>query len=103
MFVLDYVTETQDFVEALYDALPKNRQQCAYKANTVCAAQMVLQYFNEIDLQQALLNLALNELEDTIIGRLNSAAIDAALKNEIYWAYKQLQYAQKFGFKALGL
>lgn len=77
---MNAVTETEDFVDAFWDALPdrvKNREMArrhGKKPKFQDKAWQVWRYWHEVDLSQAMINLALNEVQDRVIGRMSRAA-----------------------------
>lgn len=72
------VTETHDFVEAFYDALPKSRQTCTGGKALLCRANAVWNHLDEVDPNQAMTNLLLNAAEDAAVGRFMNALQKAA-------------------------
>lgn len=62
------ITEGKDFVDALYRALP---EKCQTGGGLHARAAAVVRCFPEMDTDQALENLALNHIQDDIIGRLS--------------------------------
>lgn len=79
------VTESIDFIEALHDALPKDRQATSWykdkngkwrKANPSAQKQLDALYKNidKLDVKQALKNVLINQLQDALIGKLGSRA-----------------------------
>lgn len=73
--VLSSVTEGLDFIDAVFYALPANRRWGAYTPQAKLAR--IWKHYDEIDIEQALLNLLINEIQDRVIGSLASAAARA--------------------------
>lgn len=62
-------TEVNDFIEGLYDALPKHCQDANRSVmGTGGKSASVYRCFDEIDWEQAAVNLVLNQVEDALIG-----------------------------------
>jgi hypothetical protein len=66
------VTEANDFVDNLYDALPKSEQICHGKGALVCKYQQVAKNFKDIDIEKAIENVIINEISDRIIGKIEA-------------------------------
>lgn len=66
------VTEALDAIDAIFDALPKARQK---GATTPQAKLMrIYRYFDEIDMNAAMLNLIANHVSDAVLGRVSGGA-----------------------------
>lgn len=75
-------TEGLDFLNALWDAMPdhiKNRKGLTPGQK----AELIYKHFNEMDLQQAVLNLIANHLVDAVLGRMMKAAKTEAERRDI--------------------
>nr|QJB20300.1 MAG: hypothetical protein [Microvirus sp.] len=59
-------SETNDFVDALYGALPPHLRTAN---NFVDRGRILVEHFDSIDAAQAIQNLVANEIEDRIVGR----------------------------------
>lgn len=82
------ITETADAVDAIYEALPEKlrkklekryRQQAIREGRWVTIpphqkAEWIYRYWKKVDIVQAMKNLAINELEDRVIGKLAQGA-----------------------------
>lgn len=78
--VLNAVTETVDFIDCFYDALPKNvrrdfeRQYGIYgKVSPQMKLFALWQRFGHLDWNQVVHNLAVNQLEDKFFGKIGQA------------------------------
>ena len=71
------LTEYGDFQDALYKALPKNRQVCKGKTFG-CKGAAVLRWWDEIDVIEAIVNVVANEVQDRMAGRFYRAVGKAA-------------------------
>lgn len=71
----DTVTEAGDFIDALFEALPKAVQD-QYKGRTTMAekAAAIADNFSALDVSQALQNVASNAIEDAVLGRSQGMA-----------------------------
>lgn len=63
-------TEGMDFVDSIFEALPKSRQRGAERPDQKLAA--IWKYLDEINWWDAGANLVINQLEDRVIGTLMS-------------------------------
>ena len=81
--IVNAVTEYTDFINALFQALPKNvKREALKKPLTVQrVSYYVYRHFGEIDLQSAIINLAQNEVEDRAIGGLSRRVQKASHKH----------------------
>lgn len=80
--IVNAVGEIPDFVEAFHDALPPRYQ--AHRAGTIHQARALYDHWDKVDMEQAILNLILNQIEDYAygrLGRINAAAARAAGRN----------------------
>lgn len=75
MTVIGFLTETGDFIDAVWSALPEEFQ--TRKANQVERVQDLYDHFDKIDLEAALEAVALNQMEDMLIGTLAGSATEA--------------------------
>lgn len=111
MGAIDAITETQDFVRALYDGLPcstrvgswrsgpaggryfkRGEGKCG-KYDTDCQGKAIERHWNEMDWENALLNVLANQLQDAAIGMS-----DRYLENQMNARGKWNNYAK---FKGL--
>lgn len=83
-------TESQDFVREIYRALPDNRRYCG-TYDTICQAEAIYRYADELDIQDAVVNLLLNQFEDFVIGKLSRGAALGAADLEAYGQWKVVQ------------
>lgn len=89
--ILHYFTETQDFVKAWYDALPDKAKRC-HRFATKCQTQAIFDNIEDLNVNEALKNLVLNEIEDTLIGKFNKALAEGHISTETYeWLVKMRQ------------
>lgn len=101
-------TEASDFVDSLWDALPKNRKSGYYKLHGKGGIPFwkwrhrvgmktkiadLWRGYKDIDLSDAVWNLAVNQLEDALIGKLGKKAQEQA-KGQL----EQLGRPVGFGF-----
>ena len=70
--VFGAMTEIKDFLESLYDALPDDVKRRYKGRATTTLARAVWENFDQIDWGKATWNLVKNEIEDRIIGLLQS-------------------------------
>lgn len=73
---LNVLTESLDAIDALWWALPKSVRGM-YQGKRASGTEKIgaiWRHFGEIDLHQAAINLIINDVGDTVIGRLNRAA-----------------------------
>lgn len=84
--LLGGLTETKDFLEALWGALPAE-VRARYRGNIAGMAQAIYENFGAIDLKKAIRNWALNKLEDAVVGRMHQAAQRGmkSARNRGYW------------------
>lgn len=81
------VTETRDAINAVYDALPKSVRNKAWgkyapkgqvgvipEVPTAIKAALIYRHADKLDVKQAIINLALNHVEDSVIGSLSQGA-----------------------------
>lgn len=68
--LINSVTETNDFVEGLWEALPP---ECQRGRGLAAKVADIARCWEEMDVEQAVLNVVLNALEDAIVGRLSGA------------------------------
>lgn len=75
--VYNVVSEYDDFLDALYTALPKKiiAQNGGYSAPPQRKSMTVYRYFHMVDMKQALINLGINQVEDFVIGKVAKGAI----------------------------
>lgn len=64
--IWDFATETEDVVDALYQALPKDKQRYKTLHGKMYAVYL---HYKDIDINSALYELARNQIEDAVIGR----------------------------------
>lgn len=77
---LSLMTEGNDLIGAFFNALPDDVQaQCLAARGTTPQAQAACLVANwgQVDFEQALFNAIMNEIQDYIIGSINSAAMGA--------------------------
>lgn len=72
------LTEAGDAIEAVYKALPKGKQTC--KGDMTCMAKAIWNNVGAIDIDQALYNLAANEVQDRLLGKAHGKASKGASK-----------------------
>lgn len=82
--ILNGVTEANDFVSSIWEAIPKHlRTGGSCKNSLICMANDIYNLAEHIDPVEAMKNLAANALEDAIAGRgigaLQNAAVNAGL------------------------
>lgn len=84
--IVSAVTETADVIDALYEALPKHIRTKLWRAEyyknkgtdqfTTLSPQdkawYIYKYWKHLDLDQALVNIGLNQIEDFLIGQASS-------------------------------
>lgn len=99
--ILHYYTETQDFIRAFYNALPDALQNC-HHFDSQCQLEQLYDNIEELDVNEALLNLVQNEVEDTIIGALNSALADGYIDQDRYHELVQLRTSLRELLEAQG-
>lgn len=80
------ITETVDFVDVLYEALPRNIKRDAYnkrgrQPNPVERAELIYANINQIDIGKALTGYVQNEIEDYIIGQFGKKLGEASRKD----------------------
>lgn len=82
---LDQFTEGADYIEALWEALPSHAQTKIKGERTLpqTMAQDLWNNWDQIDLNEALINLLKNEIEDRAIGTANRRANDAFLNSDL--------------------
>lgn len=64
-------SEGRDFVESLWRALPASARRGTRSNDTWGQLRDLIEHWNEVDLDDALLNLLENEIEDRLIGRIH--------------------------------
>ena len=75
-YAYEPATELKDFVESIYNALPPDvRGQCK---GIACMTEKIWSNMDKLDWNEAMHNLAYNEVEDAIVGRLHGLAGTAA-------------------------
>jgi len=77
--VVGLVTESLDWLNALYDALPDEYKVKGKRSNQIERGQAVFDHFDKIDIAKAIQNLLINHIEDKVIGKLSQKAADAAV------------------------
>lgn len=80
------ITETVDFVDVLYEALPRNIKRDAYnklgrQPNPIERAELIYRNINQMDVGKALTGWAQNEIEDFIIGKFGKGVGKASQKD----------------------
>ena len=68
MRVIDTITETNDVVQAVWNALPKKRRMSLGFRNPTEKAWDIYRFFHEIDLEVAIKELVANQIEDMAYG-----------------------------------
>jgi len=81
----DAFTETQDFTNAIFEALPENRQKergrFLHRFDTDGRLRKIYDHFDEIDWHEALQNVIVNQIEDAIIGKANRKVSEVAAQS----------------------
>lgn len=77
-FVIGAVTETDDTVKAIYQALPKKLQTAR---NPQQRLQILYRHWDKVDFQQAANNVVKNQVEDAIIGLTSKKYLDIMKRN----------------------
>lgn len=72
-------TEGMDFVDVIFEALPKNRQEGAKRPDQKLKA--IWDYFDELDWGDVAANFVINQLEDRIVGTIMSAEAGGSVTN----------------------
>lgn len=80
------ITETVDFVDVLYEALPRNLKRAEYKKrgrqpNPIERAELIYKNINQIDVGKALTGYVQNEIEDYVIGQFGKKLGEASRKD----------------------
>jgi len=84
------VTEANDFVDAVWDALPDQDKTGGGKKDPRITDKYkdVYRHWQDIPLEQAVENVVLNAIEDAIFGEVQRAIQAGMLKDKPYWAQK---------------
>lgn len=83
---MNAVTESADFVDAVFGALPQKLRSELWRKNGKHPLsykkklQALWDYYNQIDIPTAVKNVILNQLQDMIIGKINNAGTKALAK-----------------------
>lgn len=86
---INRVTETIDFVDAAYDALPYNiRRSCGLNATPQKKASCVYRHADQIDISSFIENLVRNEIEDRVIGSVARRAGIAARDLDLLFGFQ---------------
>lgn len=92
------ITEYQDALDGLFDALPKSVQKGFKGRGPVSKSLYLFQHLDDVDIGDAIVNLAWNQFEDYVIGRglfgVNKKA--AAARGDRY-AFRTLNSANGYG------
>lgn len=95
--VFHAITEYQDLVDALYDAIPK-RYQCKGAKNVAAKSLCIFANLDKVDIGDAIVNVAWNQFEDFVLGTglfgLNKRAAQA--RGDRY-AFRTLNSANGYG------
>lgn len=113
MAAIDAYTESQDFIRAIYGAIPcKHRvgewrsgpkggkffrpggAKC-HRFDTQCQARALDKHFNEINWDAALLNVVANQYEDAVIGMQNKFLADTMGARKSWNRYAQFKGLQR--------
>lgn len=89
MWAVDNVTETQDLVRAIFKGLPKEvyKGQRVHAFDTLEQASLILANLEKMDWDAAVQEIIRNELEDQLIGMVNSSATQAAVGANMWEAW----------------
>lgn len=102
--IVNGFTETDDFIYAIYNALPWNLRRWKGRdgvwrdrdANTWSRYQRILQYASSISVKEAVENLKKNQEIDAIGGRIGRIGRHAVQNNAYYRGARGLQAGQNF-------
>jgi hypothetical protein len=75
-------TEAIDFIDAFHDALP-SKYQAKLGATPQEKAAAVYRHLDKMDVEKAILNLLINHVTDSVLGRSNAAVKKWATDNGI--------------------
>ena len=78
------VTEFNDWLNALYDALPDHIRQQYHPKSPYDRFQILYRHINEVDARQAFENIILMEIEDRFYGKIGSISADASAASDIH-------------------
>lgn len=81
------ITETVDFVDVLYEALPKNIKRDAYRdrgrqPNPFERAELIYRNINQIDIGKALSGYVQEQIEDYVIGKFGKKLGEASRNDQ---------------------
>lgn len=81
---MNLVTESLDFVNALYEALPQ-RYRYRGKSDQQHRIEAVYRHFDKIEIDKAIKNLVVNQVQDAVIGKIGR--LQARSYREMYNLY----------------
>lgn len=94
-FAMNLFTESQDFIRAIWKALP-DEYRAAGRYDTVTQLEQIFEHFDQIVWTEAVWNVIANQIEDWIIGKMNRNATLGAEELGIYWQYRSFMSQMRF-------
>ena len=100
MGVAGFMSEIGDFVDAVWDALPKKAKTWSFykgrpiEPNWRKKAMDIYRNIDDVDMNKALKNFITNQVQDEVVGRLSSATLPGAFGFSTGW---HVQAGDKYG------